>query len=159
MPYGNLCKYTNEKQALELWWIRQCATSAWNVGHCWRFRRTVREMNSGSQSCPETWLHFIFNTMPTVLMKKQPRLPQQLQWELRVQPSPSPAQQTKGSSFGCGADSLQANSLLPNFACEGCGFADKLCTGRLNLMVSWGVCPFWPAGRRLGLYHFHSPQV
>lgn len=40
MPYGNLCKYSNEKQALELWWVRQCATSAWNVGHCWCFRRT-----------------------------------------------------------------------------------------------------------------------
>ena len=74
----------------------------------------MREMNSGSKSCPETWLHFFFsNTMPTVLMNKHPRLPQLLQRELAVQPDPNQAQKTKAHRMRLAMEQtiLLANSL------------------------------------------------
>lgn len=56
---------------------------------------------------------FFFNTMPTVLMKKHPRLPQLLQWELAVQPNPNQAQKTKVHRMYLAMERtlLQANSL------------------------------------------------
>lgn len=72
----------------------------------------MRGMNSGSKSCPETWLHFFFNTMPTLLMKKHPSLPQLLQPELALQPSPSQAEETGAHRTRLAMEEtlLQANS-------------------------------------------------
>lgn len=102
-------------------------------------------MNSGSKSCPEARLHFFFSsTMPTVLMKKHPRLPQLPQRELALQPSPSQAEKTRAhrTRLAMGADSFASKCLLPNFAYEGCGFAARLRIGGLHLTVSRGAYSF-----------------